>query len=50
MGLMRIHARNQNSKAVRQQYEAMLHLFSQELNILPSANVQNWFAQWEARR
>ncbi|CAK4867140.1 unnamed protein product [Aphanomyces euteiches] len=50
LGLMRIHARNQNSKAVRQQYEAMLQLFSQELNIMPSANVQDWFAHWEAGR
>ncbi|QGQ99613.1 response regulator [Paenibacillus psychroresistens] len=46
LGLMRIHARNQNNKAVKQQYEAMLQLFSQELNIMPSNDVQDWFAQW----
>jgi two-component system LytT family response regulator len=47
LGLMRIYARLQIHKAVRQQYEALVHLFAQELNIVPSDEVQVWFAQWE---
>jgi two-component system LytT family response regulator len=48
-GLMRIYAHLQNAKAVRQQYEAMVTLFAQELGIAPSGTVQTWFSQWEAK-
>jgi two-component system, LytTR family, response regulator len=48
LGLMRIYARTQNAKAVRQQYEAMFQLFAKELNIIPSIAVQDWYTQWEA--
>jgi two-component system LytT family response regulator len=48
LGLMRIYARFQNAKAVRQQYEALIQLFAKELSIMPSNAVQAWYAQWEA--
>jgi two-component system LytT family response regulator len=48
LGLMRIYARLQNAKAVRQQYEDMIQLFAQELNIMPSNAIQAWYTQWEA--
>lgn len=48
LGLMRIHAQMHNPKAVRQQYEAMVALFEEELGIAPSDRVQAWFVNWEA--
>jgi two-component system, LytTR family, response regulator len=50
LGLMRIYARLQNAKAVKQQYEAIIQLFDKELSITPSNAVQAWYAQWEAGR